>query len=327
MNCPDLSRLIPVLIIIGVLLSSPASSKEICLDCHGQKGGSGFIDRIPFEQSAHGFLECTKCHTDISGYPHQKPAKVNCGTCHFLGKEGAPDKQARDYRLSVHGRAAAQGKFVVPTCQTCHGYHYIYPSADTRSSTNRQKIPALCSTCHPKEFEAYSNSVHGKELIGMKNSGAATCFDCHLEHLTPPTADDRWKLALIRQCGNCHAEQMKSYRKTYHGKVTALGYATVAKCADCHGSHSILRIDNPESSLSQKNILQTCRTCHPAATAGFTKFYAHGEEGNRAKYPVLYYTFIFMTALLIGVFTFFLIHTFLWAYRSLRERMQGKEGE
>jgi hypothetical protein len=326
MNCSVLARLIPVLV-ISVLLPSLAFSKDSCFDCHGQKGSSGYVDRVLYEQSAHGFLECGKCHRDISGYPHQRISKVNCGSCHFLGKEGASDKQAREYRLSVHGRAAAEGRFVVPTCQTCHGYHYIFPSLDTRSSTNRQKIPKLCSTCHPKEFETYSNSIHGKELMGRRNSQAATCFDCHLEHLTPDTGDDQWKLALIKECGTCHAEQMKSYRKTYHGKVTALGYATMAKCSDCHGSHDILRIDNPESTLSQTNILKTCRKCHPAATAGFTKFYAHAEESNRTKYPVLYYTFIFMTALLISVFTFFLIHTFLWAYRSLRERMQRKEGE
>jgi hypothetical protein len=34
-----------------------------------------------------------------------------------------------------------------------------------------------------------------------------------------------------------------------------------------------------------------------------------------------------MTVLLIGVFTFFFFHTFLWLYRSLKERAKGrKEG-
>jgi hypothetical protein len=120
---------------------------------------------------------------------------------------------------------------------------------------------------------------------------------------------------------------MKTYRKTYHGKVTRLGYANMAKCSDCHGSHTVLRVADPDSTLSQKNILTTCRKCHPKATAGFTKFYAHAEETNRAKYPIMYYTYIFMTALLISVFAFFLTHTFLWAYRSLKERMQKKGGE
>ncbi len=311
---------------IGVPFLSLAASNDTCYNCHGQKGSSGYVDRALFENSVHGSLSCMTCHAGISGYPHHRIPKVSCGSCHFLGKEGAPSKQALEYQLSVHGRVNAVGRFVVPTCQTCHGYHYIYPSSDPRSSTNKQKIPQLCSMCHPKEFEVYSSSIHGRELLDGQNIGAATCFDCHLEHLTPSTATDKWKLALIKECGNCHAEQMKSYRKTYHGKVTELGYATMAKCSDCHGTHNILRIDNPDSTLSQKNILNTCQKCHPAATAGFTKFYAHAEENNRAKYPVLYYTYVFMTSLLIAVFSFFFLHTFLWAYRSLRERMRKKGG-
>jgi hypothetical protein len=33
-----------------------------------------------------------------------------------------------------------------------------------------------------------------------------------------------------------------------------------------------------------------------------------------------------MTSLLIGVFTFFFIHTSLWAYRALKVRMRGEDG-
>jgi hypothetical protein len=120
---------------------------------------------------------------------------------------------------------------------------------------------------------------------------------------------------------------MSTYRKTFHGKVTQLGYASMAKCSDCHGSHGILPVSDQSSPLSEQNKLSTCRKCHPKATAGFTKFYAHAEESNRAKYPVIYYTFLFMTVLLISTFAFFFIHTFLWAYRSLKERMQKKGGE
>lgn len=327
-----MNRFIPVLAIPGILFilfpfPSHALASDACLGCHGQKGGNRYVDQALFVQSVHGSLACNKCHIDVSGYPHGKVLKVNCGICHFLGREGAPTEQAQEYKMSVHGRASAAGNAAAPTCQTCHGSHYIYPAADARSSTSRQKIPDLCSRCHPQVFEVYKNSVHGKEFFDKKNGMAPTCFNCHLEHLTPLTKNDLWRLSLVKQCGNCHSEEIKTYRKTYHGKVTQLGYATMAKCSDCHGSHDILRVDDPDSTLSQKNILNTCRKCHPHATAGFTKFYAHAEESNRAKYPLLYYTFIFMTTLLIGVFAFFFMHTFLWAYRSLKERMQQKGGE
>lgn len=287
----------------------------------------GYVDRAAFEQSVHGRFDCIKCHLDVSGYPHAKVLKVNCGSCHFLGREGAPKEKAQEYKLSVHGRALATGNTVAPNCQTCHGSHNIFRAGDSRSSTRRENIPSLCSKCHSKEFADYGTSVHGKEFLKMQNPGVPTCFDCHMEHRIPNVGDEQWMLSLITQCGNCHAEEMKTYRKTYHGKITRLGYANMAKCSDCHGSHTILPVADPGSTLSQRNILATCRKCHPRATSGFTKFYAHAEESNREKYPIMFYTYIFMTTLLISVFAFFLTHTFLWAYRSLKERMQKKGGE
>jgi hypothetical protein len=327
MNPSLMKHLTLVLVVSYFLFPSSPVAADSCYDCHGQKGMKGYVDRSAFEQSAHGHLACTKCHYDISGYPHAHVSKVNCGACHFIGAEGAPKVQAQQFKMSVHSQARAMGNTSAPTCQTCHGSHYIYPSADSRSATYRPKVPVLCSKCHQAEFEVYKSSIHGKQLLVDNNPAAPTCFQCHMEHMTPPTANNQWQLSLIKQCGNCHAEEMKTYRKTYHGKVTELGYSTMAKCADCHGSHDILMIDNPDSSLSQKNILHTCQKCHPAATPGFTKFYAHPEEKDRAKYPVLYYTFVGMTVLLLGTFTFFLTHTFLWAYRSLKERMSKKGGE
>jgi len=316
-----------ILLFASTVVASAAYATGDCYSCHGRKGMPGYIDRNAFQGSVHGSIDCTKCHIAISSYPHGKAGKVNCGICHFLGRDGAPSAQAQEYKLSVHNRIVPVGQNAVPVCQTCHGSHYIYPSTDRRSETRRQNIPVLCSKCHPREFKEYGKSIHGIEALERNNAMAPTCFDCHQEHLIPPAGDAQWMLSLVRQCGNCHAEQIKTYRKTYHGKVTQLGYATMAKCSDCHGSHSIARVTDKASLLSEQNILATCRKCHPKATIGFTRFYAHAEETNRAKYPVMFYTFLFMTVLLIGTFTFFFVHTFLWAYRSLKERMNKKGGE
>jgi len=302
----------------SLTITAVAVAKDDCYSCHGQKGMKGYIDKTSFQQSVHGGFDCTKCHVGMTAYPHGKVLKVSCSGCHLAGSQGAPREQAQQYKMSVHGKAVAAGNAGAPDCKTCHGSHAIYRSSDERSSTNRQKIPELCSQCHPKPFEDYRASIHSK--------GGPTCFDCHLEHRIPKTGESEWKLALIKQCGNCHAEEMSTYQKTYHGKVTRLGYTTIAKCADCHGSHRILPPSDPDSKLSQKNIVATCGSCHPGSTLSFTKYYAHAEESNKAKYPVLYYTFLFMTILLISVFAFFLTHTFLWAFRALKERLEKKGG-
>ncbi len=303
-----------------------AASDEECLACHGTQGAPGFVDPKARSGAVHAGIGCRQCHLDVSGYPHGKALRVNCGICHFLGREGAPREQALEYKMSVHGSAVRRGKKEAPLCQTCHGSHVILPSSDPRSVTHKTAIPALCGRCHKDEFARYKKSIHGINLVVNGNPGAASCFDCHLEHNTPAAGDPAWKIGLIRECGSCHQAEMDSYRKTYHGKVTQLGYETAATCSDCHGSHDILSVAAEGSLLSPKNRLATCQGCHPNATENFTKYYAHAEELNRLKYPELFWTYAFMTALLIGVFTFFFTHTFLWAYRSLKERMRRTGG-
>lgn len=327
MNSVFLSLLLVSLITMYAPTASATPAEEECLACHGEKGMRGYVDREILNQSVHKNIGCKKCHFDVTDVPHGKVLKVNCGSCHFLGREGAPREQALEYKLSVHGAAVRLGKPGAPDCQACHGTHAILASPDGRSRTNRMNIPRLCSGCHAREFKEYGNSIHGREFLGKKNAAAAVCFDCHLEHRVPAAGDPAWKLTLIQECGNCHVEELETYRKTFHGKVTRLGYETMAKCSDCHGSHLILAVADGNSMLSPGNRLTTCRACHPHATEGFTKYYAHAEELNRRKYPELFWTYAFMNALLISVFAFFFIHTFLWAFRSLKEKLgQRKEG-
>lgn len=311
------------MLVITVLIGSNAFADDSgsCLDCHSKS-----IDLDEFSDSVHGELTCSSCHINILEYPHKMGTSVNCTSCHFPGKYGAPMESAQAYGLSVHGSASKKGIESAPECKTCHGSHGIFTATDLRSLTSREKIPSLCAQCHNKAFEEYRESVHGKEFLEMKNLGAATCFDCHMEHFVSPVETDIWKLALIKECGICHTRVLDSYRETYHGKVTQLKYTTAAKCTDCHGAHKILPKNDEASTLSELYIVSTCSKCHAGATMRFTQFYAHAEEHNRAKYPLLFYTNLFMTILLITVFTLFFLHTFLWFYRSIKEQEKRKRG-
>ena len=83
-----------------------------------------------------------------------------------------------------------------------------------------------------------------------------------------------------------------TYMESYHGKNYRLGYPEkVAGCSDCHTAHSVQKAADPRSTVNPV-LLTTCRQCHEHATKNFTKFYAHGEHTDRAKYPLLYWTFI-----------------------------------
>jgi hypothetical protein len=323
----NMKKMLLILMALAAALAmgNDASAAEDCLTCHGRKGAVRFVDEGLYGASVHGKLPCNSCHLAVGGFPHGKVAQVKCFICHFTGNMGAP--KVKEFKESIHGKALAKGNMSAPNCQTCHGSHSIFAARDERSMTSRQNVALLCSGCHRAEYQEYQQSIHGQEFLEKRNQGAAVCMDCHMEHhLIRGVDEPAWKLNLINECGGCHAEQLDTYRKTFHGKVARLGYVTVAKCSDCHGSHKILSAKSMDSMISEGHIVATCGKCHPGATAAFTRFYAHPEEGNRKKYPMLFYVYFFMTSLLIGVFTFFFIHTSLWAYRALKVRMRGEDG-
>jgi cytochrome b subunit of formate dehydrogenase len=144
--------------------------------------------------------------------------------------------------------------------------------------------------------------------------------DCHSAHQIAEPDGGNFKAASDEKCGSCHQDRLEHYRDTYHGKAMLLGKPNlapeVAACYDCHGSHDVLPPSNPASHLSKANIVATCQKCHPGANANFAKYIPHADPLHAGDYPQLHYTFVAMTALLIGTFLFFGLHTLLWLFRS-----------
>jgi hypothetical protein len=102
--------------------------------------------------------------------------------------------------------------------------------------------------------------------------------------------------------------------------VTRLGGSLTAKCSDCHTPHGNLPADDPASSVHPSNLLETCARCHETASAGFVEYHAHGDHRDRENYPWLYWSWLLMTSLLVGVFIFFGMHSVLWLGRALTDR-------
>jgi len=132
---------------------------------------------------------------------------------------------------------------------------------------------------------------------------------------------------VIKECGTCHTDYLTTYRDTFHGQVTELGYARMATCASCHGAHDILPASNPASMVSKENRVKTCQACHPGASANFASFDPHADKHNKARDPIYWYAARFMEILLLGVFAFFGIHTVFWLYREVREVLGGSRGK
>ena len=127
-----------------------------------------------------------------------------------------------------------------------------------------------------------------------------SCTDCHPGHEEAAIATTGNRAKAPDRCGNCHANQSQLYRESLHGELTQLGYEAAATCSDCHGSHEILKIDDPASQLSPANRVQTCQQCHPNATQAFTEYIPHANHMDGKHYPALHMTFVFMTFVLMA---------------------------
>jgi thiosulfate reductase cytochrome b subunit len=241
-----------------------------------------------------------------------------CLGCHGAAGFSTPGADGRPRELHVAADPFMKSVHGPLGCAACHAEITAVP----HEVKDRPKVD--CGNCHAEQKEKYLTSVHGKESVEKGNPKAATCASCHSSHAVLRPASDEAKLAIIRNCGGCHAQNYRSFQDTYHGKVSTLGFSYTAMCFSCHDSHTVKRVSDPESTVHPNNRLRTCRQCHKDATAGFVSFQPHANTHDFARYPHVWVASKLMIALLAGVFLFFWTHTALWFYREYRDRQERK---
>ena len=294
--------------------------------------------RAPNCTTCHGSHEIFKAH-DRNSKTHPLNVVKVCGECHqkFQATPNGHDGKSMvaNYLDSVHGRAVSKGGLAVAaTCADCHGPHKVLAAKDANATVNRANVPGTCAKCHTGLAEVYATSIHGQELA-KGNTKAPVCSDCHTAHSITRTDTPAFKLDIVGECGTCHDRNgvragakprktslYETYRRSYHGQVTSLGFTRAARCSDCHGAHDIRRIDDPNSRLSAENRLITCRQCHKEATASFAKFDAHADHRDAARYPVLHGIWLYFVIMMTAAFGFFGLHSVLWFGRSMIERVK-----
>jgi hypothetical protein len=309
-----------------------------CSACHAAPA-KDFVESVhgkAYQKHLPDARGCSGCHgghdilpvknPDSRVYPLNLPR--TCGSCHgdpeLAKRHKIPVTNAYQlYMDSIHGRALTKsGLLVAANCSSCHGTHRILPALNVESSVNRQNVPATCGQCHAGVLQIFEASIHGA-LAKAGDARAPVCNNCHTSHQIRRVEMESWKLDIVQECGSCHQESLRTYRDTFHGQVTALGFTRVARCSDCHGAHDILARSDPRSSVAPGRIVATCRKCHTTANASFVRYDPHADPKNRARNPLLFYAARFMTLLLGGVFVFFGLHTVLWAGRALIEKRRG----
>ena len=247
-----------------------------CLVCHGAgrparrvAGEPPNLDAAALRASPHASLECVACHKDVNpeDLPHpEKLQKVECGACHAT--------EARQHAESLHGRAAARGERLAPTCKSCHGMHDVLRPKDFNAPTNVINIPALCNRCHregspvqsfyhiPQDsiLQNYTESIHGEGLFKKGLLTTAVCTSCHTAHHQLPHTDPRSSIArqnVAATCMQCHVRIEQVHRKVIQGALWETRPNAIPACVDCHQPHRVRKVFYAQGMSDQD-----CMLCH-----------------------------------------------------------------
>lgn len=321
---------------------------DCATSCHNDQAAT-------FRRSAHadalakGLADAPTCATCHGG--HDIRAKADrqsmvyplnivktCAGCHEKHGNGGDDKSGAvrvgDYLGSVHGKAIAKGGLVVAaTCADCHRAHEVLPASNPQSSVFRDHVPATCGQCHVGVQEVYDTSVHGRKLAAG-DADAPVCTNCHTAHRISAADTPRFMLDIVNECGACHDKPLKgggdgrslyaTYRRSYHGQVTQLGFDRAARCSSCHGAHDVMELDNPASRLFGDNRVRTCAqaNCHAGASASFAKFEPHADFHDAKRFPLFHAVWLYFMLVMSATFGFFGLHTLLWFVRAMIHRFR-----
>ncbi|MGD2295608.1 MAG: hypothetical protein PVF22_07205, partial [Candidatus Aminicenantes bacterium] len=126
-------------------------------------------------------------------------------------------------------------------CLDCHGkpeIHQILEDGRTRSIY-----------VNPEEW---AQDVHHK--------GRMVCVDCHRQ--ASPSLHFREGFKKV-DCSRCHPEEAEEYTKNIHFEYRNVSpNKELPQCYDCHTKHFVLLHENPNASIHETNIGDTCGRCH-----------------------------------------------------------------
>ncbi len=206
-------------------------------------------------------------------------ANEKCIECHQANPPQGMEAAKYDIRtldLSVHKDA---------DCIDCH-------KIDPEKKHAGEK-GVLCGNCHEDIEETYCRSPHQngqQDNIDL----LPNCVKCHGGHdilRSDDTNSITNRKKIIKICISCHEDEkltsevnqipeaamIKSYENSVHGKALLIdGNEEAPSCIDCHGSHSNLPSDNPDSPIYKTHIAETCGKCHLEEAKHFQES-IHGE--------------------------------------------------
>jgi cytochrome b subunit of formate dehydrogenase len=198
------------------------------------------------------------------------PGSEECAGCHEAGRRQGKREAGVPPLFNEAGLRASPHATL--ECKSCHNTGKELP--------HPEKLPAVdCGSCHPDQQRQYAESLHGKARA-RGDKLAPTCQLCHGKHDILRRTDPNSPISTMqvpRLCGQCHHEGspvqlthdipqsniLENYTESIHGEgLFRRGLTVVAVCTSCHTAHFVLPHTDPRSSISKKEIANTCTKCH-----------------------------------------------------------------
>ena len=181
-------------------------------------------------------------------------AAEECLTCHgpetgMVNSKGEP--------ITVKPDALAHSVHKDLGCVDCH-------AGAAQAGHTAATAAASCQTCHDDVAAKLTGSAHA--MLGDPKD-SSTCIACHGVHaVVKPTVRG------TQFCATCHADEVKQYSSSVHGRAHAKLDGNAPTCQSCHGAaHQVLASTDAKSPVNKVNLPDTCGQCHsnPALAAKY----------------------------------------------------------
>ncbi len=152
-----------------------------------------------------------------------------------------------------HGDSSLQYKDY--NCIVCHKEmddESLTPPVDKWMKSVHREVGVKCADCHggnPADEDMAMDEEAGFKGAPEPKDIPAFCAKCHSD-------------AKLMRSYNQRADQYTLYSGSVHGRRLKAGNENAPSCVSCHGAHKILRVKDPDSSVSRRAIPVTCGNCH-----------------------------------------------------------------
>jgi len=192
--------------------------------------------------------------TDARAAP---PADTDCLECHGDDETMSMVRGGKTVSLYVRPGVLPASAHAKVACIECHA------GFNPEEVPHRPGIaPVACMPCHkdaPSKHAFHAATVASE----LKTHGQASCKRCHGTHDVRPAAAQAPKSSakdLTAACAPCHAEIVRHYDQSAHGRAAAAGVETAPRCVTCHEAPIT---GGPEATAAQKMEQEKlCLSCH-----------------------------------------------------------------